>query len=75
MLIELIFGGGWCILGETALENGLQSNKQEETESKKLSLHAIYKHPLLVSNKKSAFSYIHSNKGLLSPAVLSPELF
>lgn len=25
--IELIFGGGWCILGETALENSLQSNK------------------------------------------------
>lgn len=25
--IELIFGGGWCILGETALENRLQSNK------------------------------------------------
>lgn len=25
--IELIFGGGWCILGETALEKSLQSNK------------------------------------------------
>lgn len=27
LFIELIFGGGWCILGETALENSLQSNK------------------------------------------------
>lgn len=25
--VELLFGGGWCILGETALENSLQSNK------------------------------------------------
>lgn len=34
--IELIFGGGWCILGKTALENSLQSNRTEKTESKKL---------------------------------------
>lgn len=27
LFTELIFGGGWCILGETALENSLQSNK------------------------------------------------
>lgn len=43
--IELIFGGGWCILGETALENSLQSNKLVDRK------HEIYRHPLLVSNE------------------------
>lgn len=47
---ELIFGGGWCILGEKALENSLQSNKQKRQKAR--CLQAIYKHPLLVSNKK-----------------------
>lgn len=50
--IELIFGGGWCILGETALENSLQSNKQKRQKRNELGLQAIYKHPLLVSDEK-----------------------
>lgn len=49
--IELLLFGGWCILGETALENRLQSNKlvYRKQEVKSTS-HLL--HPLLANNEE-----------------------
>lgn len=81
--IEHIFGGGWCILGETALENSLQSNKLVDRKARS----KVYKpstNTLYWLATKRAISYIHSTKDILlslpfplltSPIITCPAWF
>lgn len=64
---EVIFGGGWCILGETALKNSLQSNKlvNKKVRSKfyKSSTNTLY---WLATKRAITGSYSHSTKYIFS---------
>lgn len=69
--VELIFGGGWCILGETALENSLQSNKLVDRKQEVKSTNHLPTSSI-VSNKKALL--VTSTQPKIFPSLLIPPL-